>query len=77
MTVQSLTDDSALKKEYLQATNYVQKNFVAKLAGLTYLGEGGKVEALLDYYLDDLLRLEEQYTEDVTGLHKDMNFILE
>jgi len=44
---------------------------------LFLLGKGGEVEVLLGYYLDDLLQLKEQHTEDVTQWHKDMYFILE
>lgn len=44
---------------------------------LFLLGKGGEVEVLLGYYLDDLLQLKEQHTEDVTQWHKDMNFIFE
>ena len=36
------------------------KEFVCELAWLAYLVEAGKVEVLLDYYLDDLLQLKEQ-----------------
>ena len=47
-----------------QQTN-VQNNYVAALARLTYLGEGGKVELLLDYCFEDLLQLKEKQIEDV------------
>lgn len=42
----SLVHDSTQNRKW--AMNHVQNNFVAELAGLTYLGEAGKVEGVLD-----------------------------